>query len=90
MLKPTRGLIMASVGQVNRMPNADLCRVVAIFGVILIHTAAPVFYNYRVIALQDFLIANGIDSIARVSVPLFAMLSGAILLLYISLSYVEY
>ncbi|PBJ95982.1 hypothetical protein CMV24_09135 [Pseudomonas plecoglossicida] len=64
----------------DRMAQADACRVIAIIGVILIHTAAPMFYSYRSIGLGDFLIANGLDAVARVSVPLFIMLSGALLL----------
>ncbi len=59
---------------------ADMCRLLAIFGVILIHTSAPVFYEFRTISLDKFLVANLIDSMARVSVPLFIMLSGALLL----------
>ena len=62
------------------LPWADACRLVAMFGVILIHTAAPVFYDFRHIPLGAFLTANMLDSLARVSVPLFAMLSGALLL----------
>ena len=65
---------------IRRESWADACRLIAMFGVILIHTAAPVFYDYRSISLDAFLTANAIDSLARVSVPLFAMLSGALLL----------
>ena len=62
------------------LPWMDICRLIAIFGVILIHISAPVFYDYRTISIDSFLIGNGIDSLARVSVPLFIMLSGALLL----------
>ena len=65
---------------VRRESWADACRLIAMFGVILIHASAPVFYDYRSISLDAFLTANAIDSLARVSVPLFAMLSGALLL----------
>lgn len=63
-----------------RAPWADFCRLIAMFGVICIHTAAPVFSKYHSNPLDEFLIANAIDSLARVSVPLFIMLSGALLL----------
>ena len=64
----------------GRLAWADVCRLIAMFGVLLIHISAPIFYDYRNIKLNSFLVANAIDSIARVSVPLFAMLSGALLL----------
>ena len=69
-------------GNSERLVWVDACRVIAIFAVILIHTAAPVFYDYRIIPLDYFLTANLIDSLSRVSVPLFAMLSGALLIGY--------
>lgn len=64
----------------SRQYWADLCRVVAIFGVIVIHACAPTFYQYGKIPEQDWLSANLLDSLARCSVPLFVMLSGALLL----------
>ncbi|MBX9914333.1 MAG: acyltransferase family protein [Pseudomonadaceae bacterium] len=64
----------------GRLAWADVCRLIAMFGVLLIHISAPIFYDYRNIELNSFLVANALDSIARVSVPLFAMLSGALLL----------
>lgn len=64
----------------SRQSWADLCRVVAIFGVIVIHACAPTFYQYGKIPQQDWLSANLLDSLARCSVPLFVMLSGALLL----------
>ena len=64
----------------SRQYWADLCRVVAIFGVIVIHACAPTFNQYGKIPEQDWLSANLLDSLARCSVPLFVMLSGALLL----------
>lgn len=66
--------------QMGRLAWADSCRLIAMLGVIIIHVSAPIFYNYRNIGLSDFLTANALDSVARVAVPLFAMLSGALLL----------
>ncbi|MCI0501913.1 MAG: acyltransferase family protein, partial [Epsilonproteobacteria bacterium] len=57
----------------------DIARIIAIFGVILIHVCAPMFGDNR----SDFYamnIANAFDSLSRASVPLFAMISGALLL----------
>lgn len=64
----------------QRAPWADLCRVVAIYGVILIHSCGAMFYSFGKVPLVDWLAANALDSVARVSVPLFVMLSGAMLL----------
>ena len=69
-------------GSSERLVWVDACRVIAIFTVILIHTAAPVVDDYRTIPLDYFLAANLIESLSRVSVPLFAMLSGALLIGY--------
>lgn len=58
----------------------DILRVVAIFQVILIHSCGASFYKFGEIALTDWLFANFLDSLSRSSVPLFVMLSGALLL----------
>ncbi|PTW93487.1 hypothetical protein DBL07_20285 [Achromobacter mucicolens] len=64
----------------QRAAWADLCRVVAIYGVILIHACGPAFYAFGKSPLPDWLSANALDSAARVAVPLFVMISGAMLL----------
>ncbi|AZD81009.1 acyltransferase [Pseudomonas chlororaphis] len=64
----------------GRLAWADVCRLVAMFGVVIIHIAAPIFYNYKNISQHDFLVTTAIDSFVRVAVPFFAMLSGALLL----------
>jgi surface polysaccharide O-acyltransferase-like enzyme len=55
---------------------ADLARVLAIFGVIVIHTCSPAFYQFG----ADWLWPTFLDSIVRCAVPLFVMLSGALLI----------
>lgn len=64
----------------NILDWANLCRVVAIYGVVLLHSCGAFFYQYGAIPLGDWLSANFLDSIVRSSVPLFVMLSGALLL----------
>lgn len=65
----------------ERSSWADLCRALAIFGVVLIHACgATAFYQYGKIPKMDWLSANLLDSLVRCSVPLFVMLSGALLL----------
>ena len=60
--------------------NADLIRCLASFGVILAHASAATFGKTSLIDLQPWMTANIYDSIARVSVPLFVMVSGVFLL----------
>ncbi|WP_447922499.1 acyltransferase [Achromobacter aegrifaciens] len=69
-----------SVARGQRVAWADLCRVVAIYGVLLIHSCGPFFYDYGKAPLSDWLSANALDSLMRVAVPLFVMISGAMLL----------
>jgi surface polysaccharide O-acyltransferase-like enzyme len=64
----------------SRLAWADLCRVIAIFGVIVIHACGQYFYRYGQISNADWLGTNLLDSFVRCSVPLFVMLSGALLL----------
>lgn len=64
----------------NRKTWADLCRVAAIFGVVLIHACGASFYQFGKIPAEDWLSINLLDSLVRCSVPLFVMLSGALLL----------
>lgn len=74
------GLASAGAPGRQRVAWADLCRVVAIYGVILIHSCGTFFYAYGKDPLSDWLAANALDSLARVAVPLFVMISGAMLL----------
>lgn len=64
----------------KRAAWADLCRVVAMFGVVLIHSCGATFYQYGKVPIGDWLAANFLDSMSRCSVPLFVMISGAMLL----------
>lgn len=59
---------------------ADLLRVTAIFGVIVIHACGFFFYQFRAIPDVEWLWVNFVDSLVRCAVPLFVMLSGALLL----------
>jgi surface polysaccharide O-acyltransferase-like enzyme len=64
----------------SRHSWADFCRIFATFGVIMIHACGPSFYQYGKIPEVDWHWANLLDSVFRCSVPLFIMLSGAMLL----------
>lgn len=58
----------------------DQVRAIATVSVILLHVAAPLLYQYRKIEISDWWIANSIDSAMRFCVPVFMMLTGALLL----------
>ena len=64
----------------NRKTWADLCRVAATFGVVVVHACGANFYQFGKIPASDWLSINLLDSLVRCAVPLFVMLSGALLL----------
>lgn len=55
-------------------------RILATFSVIIIHVSALLVEKYGKIPLFDWQVANFYDSISRYSVPVFFMISGALLL----------
>lgn len=55
---------------------ADIIRVIAIFGVLAIHTANTVYARIDYVGGMSWWVANLIDSFSRASIPLFIMLSG--------------
>lgn len=59
---------------------ADDLRAFATIAVILLHVSAPVVSRYGVVSNRDWWLANVIDSSARFCVPVFLMLTGALIL----------
>lgn len=59
----------------NRLIYADLLRILATFGVLMIHTAA-VHWASLDVASYDWQVINFYDSMVRWAVPIFIMLSG--------------
>lgn len=57
----------------------DICRIISIFGVVLLHTSATVVIN-KDIGSFEWWIGNIYDSSVRWCVPMFVMISGALLL----------
>ena len=55
-------------------------RILATFSVIIIHVSGPLVMNFGKTPLFDWQVANFFDSISRYAVPLFFMISGALLL----------
>jgi len=64
----------------HRIYWMDLVRVVAIFFVIVIHVTGSLAYAWNSIPFSTWLTSNIYESFARVSVPLFFMVSGSLLL----------
>ncbi len=64
----------------QRLVWVDLIKVIAIFLVVLLHASAAPLYLWPNISLLSWMTANIFDSLSRVSVPLFVMASGAVLL----------
>ncbi|WP_447553426.1 acyltransferase [Vreelandella sp. EE22] len=58
----------------------DLCRVIATLGVIAIHASATSFHQFSSIGAADWLSANAIGAVSRISVPLFFLISGFLII----------
>ncbi len=58
----------------------DRLNVIAVFGVILIHTSGSLLYSFNKEPIFDWWIGNLFDSMARFSVPVFGMIMGATIL----------
>lgn len=66
--------------KVERNVWVDFVRSISVFFVIVIHTASPLSYQWGDILPSEWIIGISYNSFARVSVPLFFMLSGYLLL----------
>ena len=60
----------------NQLQNLVFCRALACVLVVLLHVAALGFHQWD----KNWWASNTYDGLARISVPLFLMLSGALLL----------
>lgn len=58
----------------------DALRVLATFSVILLHVAAPILYEYGSVPDFNWWTGNVYDSMVRFCVPIFLMISGALIL----------
>jgi len=64
----------------ERCAWADFCRVFAIYGVVLIHSCGASFYQFGKLSVLSWLQSVILDAFVRCAVPLFVMLSGALIL----------
>ena len=58
----------------------DVLRVFAIFAVVVVHVSADIITEWSGVSRRGWWVANFYDSLARGGVPIFVMLSGALLL----------
>ena len=58
----------------------DFVRAIAAFMVVYIHAVGPWLSRYKEVAYREWMFANVADSVVRISVPLFFMISGYLLL----------
>lgn len=63
----------------DRKYNIDLCRIICIFAVVLVHVNAP-YYKLSVIGENSFVATNIIGALARFCVPLLLTISGSLLI----------
>lgn len=63
----------------KRMVHYDLLRIIAAFSVVMLHSAAQ-FWDSLDIASLEWKVADGYNAVSRFGVPIFVMLSGALLL----------
>ena len=64
----------------DRFFNFDILKCIAIIMVIFIHIVASELYSYGEISGNRWMMANVIDSLSRMCVPIFVMVSGFFLL----------
>ena len=69
-----------NVIQDNKLPWADNLRVLATAGVILLHVSSVLAHKYDAVAFNYWMTANVYDSMVRFCVPIFLMLTGALIL----------
>lgn len=62
-----------------RLKYLDVLKSIAIFGVVVIHSAAPLV-DRSIVVTSEWWVGNVYDSLFRISVPLLFMVSGALLL----------
>ena len=77
---PDHQYSVAKASERARLVSLDLLRVLAIFAVVILHSAAPLLVRYNDQGAARWWIGNLYDSSVRWCVPVFVMLSGALLL----------
>lgn len=65
--------------RMERNYSLDLTRIAAVLAVVMIHVSSAFVSSYEINTLE-FQTANVLDSISRLGVPLFVMISGSLFL----------
>jgi len=73
-------MIFKSKTNKNKLLWPDIIRIISVFLVIVIHASATEVLSWKQVKTPDWIIGNIYDSLARISVPLFIMLSGSLLI----------
>ncbi|WP_419698610.1 acyltransferase [Mucilaginibacter sp. NFX135] len=55
-------------------------RLIAMFAVVVLHTASPLLFYHKGSSMQDWLVADIYNALVRFAVPVFVMITGALLL----------
>lgn len=71
---------MANLVQEEKLFWIDNLRALATIGVIFLHVSAPLIYKFGVIPMSWWWVGNIFNSLVRGSVPIFLMVTGALLL----------
>lgn len=79
-MNPKQSQSVPSGGALSRVLWVDAMRVLATFLVLMIHAAADPLMRFHELPSLAWWVADGYSSIARIAVPWFFMLSGALLL----------
>lgn len=64
----------------QRLIWIEAIRFIAIFAVVVLHSASPLLSMYPEVIMKNWYVANIYDSVVRMGVPLFFMISGFLLL----------
>lgn len=62
------------------IPWINNLRVIALYAVIILHSTAPLMMQYGKVPLSDWLMADFLNALVRFAVPVFVMVTGALLL----------
>jgi surface polysaccharide O-acyltransferase-like enzyme len=55
-------------------------RLLSMFAVVILHTASPLLFQYKTVPLNDWLVGDAYNALVRFAVPVFVMITGALLL----------
>lgn len=71
---------MGTVATENKQAWVDNLRVIATISVVVLHVTTPILFKYGAVLNDEWWFGNVVDSFVRYCVPLFVMLTGALVL----------